>query len=63
MKPNIEARTYDEWKRLGAQVAKGETATGRNANGVPTFTINQLRDYDEDPFDADEVITDFYGFF
>lgn len=48
--PDTEAHTYDEWQRLGEQVAKGETATGRNADGVPTFTIEQLVD-EEDGFE------------
>ena len=49
--PDKEAHTYEEWQRLGEQVAKGETATGRNADGVPTFTADQLVDDEEDYFD------------
>ena len=36
------AKTYDEWNALGYSPYKGQKATGRNARGVCTFTIDQV---------------------
>lgn len=36
--------TFDQWKRDGYSVQRGEKATGRNGDGVPTFTHDQVQD-------------------
>ena len=43
----MKAKTFDEWKAGGFRVRKGEKATGRNKQGVPTVTREQV---DEDDF-------------
>jgi hypothetical protein len=43
-----EGLTYDQWKADGYQVVRGEKATGRNADGVPTFTEDQVIEESED---------------
>lgn len=37
-----KAKTFDQWKKEGYSVAYGEKATGRNGDGVPTFTEDQV---------------------
>lgn len=37
-----KARTWNEWKDRGYHVVKGQRATGRNAEGVATFTRDQV---------------------
>ena len=41
-------RTYDEWNRKGFRVIRGEKATGRNGDGVPTFTSDQVVHADDE---------------
>jgi hypothetical protein len=51
-----EGRTFDDWKNDGYSVMRGETATGRNADGVPTFTYAQVTEtgnFDNDDSDYD----------
>ena len=43
----MKAKTFDDWKAGGFRVRKGEKATGRDKQGVPTFTREQV---DEDDF-------------
>lgn len=40
----MKAKTYDEWRELGYYVQKGQKATGRNREGIPTFTREQVED-------------------
>ncbi len=42
-KKTEEQKTYREWQENGYQVQRGETASGRNANGVATFLRSQVR--------------------
>ena len=35
-------KTFDQWNRKGYRVVRGEKATGRNGDGVPTFTSDQV---------------------
>ena len=41
-------RTFDEWNRKGYRVLRGEKATGRNGDGVPTFTSDQVGHADDE---------------
>lgn len=38
--------TYDQWKRLGFFVVKGEKSTMRNADGVCLFTEDQVEHHE-----------------
>lgn len=40
--------TFDEWNRKGYRVLRGEKATGRNGDGVPTFTSDQVVHADDE---------------
>jgi len=42
----VKAKTFDEWKSAGFRVRRGEKATGKNKQGVPTFTRDQVDDDD-----------------
>lgn len=46
-----EAWTFDEWKSRGYGVKKGQKATGRNAAGKATFTIDQVTETYNEPND------------
>jgi len=51
--PQSDGMTYDQWQAHGYQVVRGEKATGRNADGVPTFTEDQVVE-EGDPGDGME---------
>jgi len=40
--PIFQPKTYDEWNAIGYSPRKGQKATGRNAQGVCTFTLEQV---------------------
>jgi len=40
----MKVKTYDEWRTLGYVVSRGEKSTGRNAQGLATFTRDQVED-------------------
>lgn len=40
----MKSLTYEGWKEIGYHVIKGEKATGKTTNGVPTFTRDQVED-------------------
>ncbi len=55
---DIVALTFDQWKRLGFRVAKGEKSAGRNTKGVCLFTEAQVlrnEDFDECSADASDL--------
>lgn len=37
-------RTFDEWTALGYRIKRGSKAVGRNAQGVPVFSEDQVWD-------------------
>jgi hypothetical protein len=43
----VKSKTYDEWQELGYQVIKGEKSEGKNAQGKPTFTRDQVKEKDD----------------
>lgn len=47
-KDDKPGHTFDEWNRKGFRVVRGEKATGRNGDGVPTFTSDQVVHADEE---------------
>lgn len=60
--PLPEAYTFKEWKRKGYVVNKGEKSTGRNDDGVATFTKRQVKwsapAYSGDYYDLDDFYDD-----
>lgn len=40
--------TFEEWKHYGYFVMRGEKATGKNEKGEPTFTKDQVQEWDTD---------------
>lgn len=71
-KVNNDGKTFEEWKKLGYYVMKGEKSKHRNKEGKSIFTFSQVSemyDYDEekekdryyndDNWDLDEL--DFRG--
>lgn len=55
---DIIALTFDQWKRLGFFVEKGEKSAMRNADGVCLFTEDQVchhEYYDECSADASDL--------
>jgi hypothetical protein len=52
--PVQDGLTYDQWRANGYQVMRGEKATGRNGDGVPTFTEDQVVEEGIDDDDARE---------
>jgi len=57
----MKAKTFDEWKALGYHVIKGEQHTGRNKDGICTFTREQVEEHDEyedDYLDRDDYLGD-----
>lgn len=55
--PDLDGHTFEEWERDGYKVMRGEKATGRNADGKPTFNSRQVIDagnFDDDAGDAME---------
>ena len=38
----MKPKTFDEWKAAGFWIRKGEKSTGRNKEGKPTFTRDQV---------------------
>jgi hypothetical protein len=60
-------KTYDEWKKEGFHVIKGQKASARNAKGEAVFDTSQVKKYmysssvDEDyDRDIDRDLGDYY---
>ena len=53
----MKVKTFEEWRVLGYVVSRGQRSTGRNAQGLATFTRDQVEDA-EVPDQEEEVYRD-----
>jgi hypothetical protein len=44
-----DAMTYDEWRKLGFHVRRGEKMCGRNEEGIAVFSPSQVDEDDDEP--------------
>jgi hypothetical protein len=42
-----DSLTYDEWLELDFHVIRGQKATGRNAQGIATFSPDQVEENED----------------